>query len=141
MEAEMALNSEPKAPQLDDPARWVDRYGDAMLRFALSRVGRQEVAEDMVQEAFLAAWRARDSFDGRSSLGAWLVGILRRKIADNYRRVGREQALADVEADDQAGPLFNRRGLWLDAIAPWQGLPGTLAQKAAFLGGRGPLPG
>jgi RNA polymerase sigma-70 factor (ECF subfamily) len=74
----MPLNSRHNSPCLDDPALWVDSYGDAMFRFALSRVGRQEVAENLVQETFLAAWRARESFDGRSSFSTWLGGILRQ---------------------------------------------------------------
>jgi RNA polymerase sigma-70 factor (ECF subfamily) len=130
----MALNSEARAIQLDDPSRWVDRYGDALLRFALSRVGRREVAEDLVQETFLAAWRARESFDGRASLGTWLVSILRRKIADHYRRVGRERVLAEVEASDGAGPLFSRRGRWLESVAHWKESPDQLAETVEFWG-------
>jgi RNA polymerase sigma-70 factor (TIGR02943 family) len=130
----MPLNSEPKAPQLDDPARWVDRYGDALLRYALSRVGRQEVAEDLVQDALLAAWRARESFDGRASLGTWLCGILRRKIADHYRRVGRERVLVDVDGSDQCGPLFSQRGKWLESVAHWQESPEKLAENSEFWG-------
>jgi RNA polymerase sigma-70 factor, ECF subfamily len=131
-EEAMALNSEPKAPQLEDPTRWVDRYGDALLRFALSRVGRQEVAEDLVQESFLAAWGARKTFDGRSSLGTWLCGILRRKIADYYRRVSRERVLSDVEAGDNGGRLFSDHGKWLESMAQWQESPEQLAENTEF---------
>lgn len=128
----MRLNSESKASQLGDPTGWVDRYGDALLRFALSRVGRQEVAEDLVQETFLAAWRARDSFGGRASFDTWLCAILRRKIADYYRCAGREQALADVDADDKGEPLFSRRGRWLESVAPWRESPEQLARNSEF---------
>jgi RNA polymerase sigma-70 factor (ECF subfamily) len=128
----MALNSERKRPQIDDPARWVDRYGDALLRFALSRVGRQEVAEDLVQETFLAAWGARKSFDGRSSLSTWLGGILRRKIADYYRRVGRERVLVEVDATDQNGSLFGKRGKWLEPVTRWKESPEQLAENSEF---------
>ena len=128
----MALNSEPQAPQIGDPSRWVDRYGDPLLRYALSRVGRREVAEDLVQETFLAAWRARESFDGRASLGTWLCGILRRKAADYYRRVGRERIVQDIEKEDQHGPLFGKRGKWLDRIAHWGQTPEQLAENSEF---------
>ena len=84
----MPLDSEKKSQELDDPAGWVDRYGDGLLRFALTRVGCRDTAEDLVQEAFLAAWQSRSTFDGRASLGTWLIGILRRKIADHYRAAG-----------------------------------------------------
>jgi len=93
---------------MDDPTRWVDRYGDALLRFALRRVGRREVAEDLVQETFFAAWRARESFDGRASLGTWLCSSLRWKVADHYRRVGRERALVEVEALEGVARTLSR---------------------------------
>ncbi len=128
----MAVNTERKAPRTDDPARWVDRYGDALLRFALSRVGRQEVAEDLVQETFMAAWRARESFDGRAALGTWLCAILRRKIADHYRRVGRERVLTEVDATDEHGSLFGKRGKWLEPLARWKESPDQLAENSEF---------
>ena len=37
-----------------DAARWVDEHGDALYRYALGRVGRPDVAEDLVQETFPA---------------------------------------------------------------------------------------
>jgi RNA polymerase sigma-70 factor (ECF subfamily) len=132
VDTSMALNSHRNSPCLDDPTLWVDRYGDAMFRFALSRVGRQEVAEDLVQETFLAAWRARESFDGRSSFSTWLGGILRRKIADHYRQQGRDRVVSDVEASDQQGPIFNNKGKWLDAITNWEDSPEQLAQDTEF---------
>lgn len=128
----MRLNSELKAPSLGDPSHWVDRWGDALLRFALSRVGRREVAEDLVQETFLAAWRARATFDGRSSISTWLGAILRRKIADHYRRQGREQVLSEVEASDQQGPLFSKHGKWLDSAAHWKSSPDQLVEDSEF---------
>jgi RNA polymerase sigma-70 factor, ECF subfamily len=128
----MALNSQGKAAPTLDPARWVDRYGDALLRLALARVGRQEVAEDLVQETFLAAWRGRKSFDGRSSLGTWLGGILRRKIADHYRRLGREKVVQDVESLDRVGPLFSGRGKWIEGVSRWKDSPEQLAENGEF---------
>jgi len=128
----MALNSGQERPQIGDPTRWVDRYGDALLRFALARVGRREVAEDLVQETFLAAWRARESFDGRASLGTWLCGILRRKVADHYRHTGRERTLVEVETSDNGGPLFTKRGKWLEPVVCWKESPEHLAENSEF---------
>lgn len=128
----LVLSSETKAVRTNDPAVWVDRYGDALLRFALSRVGRLEVAEDLVQEAFLAAWRGRDAFDGKSSFGTWLCGILRRKIADHYRRQGRERVVQEVDAGDDSNPLFSACGKWLESIADWGQPPEQLVENAEF---------
>src|SRR5712675_242769 len=61
-----------------DPDRWVDDHGDCLHGYALIRVRKQEVAEDLVQETLLAAMRQVDKFRGRSSERSWLCGILKR---------------------------------------------------------------
>jgi RNA polymerase sigma-70 factor (TIGR02943 family) len=131
VEEAMAVNSQPKTPQLGDPARWVDRYGDALLRYALGRVGQREVAEDLVQETFLAAWKARESFDQRSTFGTWLYGILRRKIADYYRQTGR-QPVSNSGAQAEGESFFSPRAKWLEALAPWKESPEELLQRSEF---------
>lgn len=65
---------------------WLAEYGDDLLRYAVARVGQINVAEDLVQETFLAAIRGHREFRRQSSIKTWLTGILRRKIADHYRR-------------------------------------------------------
>jgi RNA polymerase sigma-70 factor (TIGR02943 family) len=76
------------------------------------------VAEDLVQETFLAAIKARDRFSGRSSERTWLVGILRHKIYDHLRRVCRERP---VRADPAAGhadkEAWNDSLLWAHEVA------------------------
>lgn len=119
--------------EITDPAGWVDDHGDALLRFALMRVGRRDVAEDMVQDTFLAAWSSRDSFDGRSAIRTWLTGILRRKIADYYRRAGRlpPQQAAGSDSDD-AGSEFNEAGKWEVAPRRWPVSPDRVVEDAEF---------
>ena len=80
-------NESPRASSAN-PERWVDEHGD-LYRYALVRVRRTEVAEDLVQETLLAAVRSREKFGGRSSERSWLVGILKNKIVDYYRKLGR----------------------------------------------------
>ena len=94
----------------------MDRYGDPLFRVAIARVGDPSVAEDLVQETFLAAWKGRGSFDGRSTLGTWLVAILKRKIVDHFRRQGRRR---EAEPDDPSGDvseMFDKRGVWRQKI-------------------------
>src|SRR5262249_36921273 len=50
-----------------DPEEWVDRYGDGLYRYELSRLRSADLAADLVQETFLEALRARRCFAGRSS--------------------------------------------------------------------------
>jgi RNA polymerase sigma-70 factor (ECF subfamily) len=69
-----------------DPGKWVAEYGDYLYSYALGRVNDPGRAEDLVQETFLAALKARESFRGGSSERTWLTSILKRKIIDSYRK-------------------------------------------------------
>lgn len=68
------------------PEKWIDEYGDYLFRHARSRVSEVEVAEDLVQETFLNAYKARHNFEGKASEKTWLVSILKNKIIDHYRK-------------------------------------------------------
>ncbi|HEY5879136.1 MAG TPA: sigma-70 family RNA polymerase sigma factor, partial [Nakamurella sp.] len=71
-----------------------DRYGGMVLRVALLRLGNHHDAEDLVQMAFVRAWRGREGFDpARGSLGAWLLGITRRLVADRYAALDRDRRI------------------------------------------------
>lgn len=72
---------------------WVDAHADYLFNFAVGRVRNVSVAEDLVQDALLAAVQARGEFRGKSSVRTWLVGILRHKIYDHLRRCCREQSV------------------------------------------------
>lgn len=99
----VTLDLPPKAhaeSALGDPEAWVTAHGDVLLRFAMARVGDAETAEDLVQETLLAAWRGRAAFDGLCEPRTWLIAILKRRVADYYRRVGRffgESLSSDAE--------------------------------------------
>jgi RNA polymerase sigma-70 factor, ECF subfamily len=53
----------------------VDLYSDRLYRLAFRMLGRQDAAEDVVQEAFIAAYENRSAFEGRSSAYTWLYRI------------------------------------------------------------------
>ena len=88
-----------------DPEVWLDRYGDALYRFALIRVGNEHLAEDLVQETLVSAVRSLKTYSGRSGIKTWLTSILRRRIADHYRRIGQRTPvqLGQFDARDQVG--------------------------------------
>lgn len=62
-------------------------HAGELFRFALRGLGDRGAAEDVVQEVFLRAWRAADSFDARrGSLRVWLFAIARNLVVDHARR-------------------------------------------------------
>jgi RNA polymerase sigma-70 factor (TIGR02943 family) len=136
-----ATAAEPDGPAASrcDPEQWVDRYGDFLFRYALVRLRDPEKAEDLVQEAFLAALKAVATFSGRSSERSWLIGILKNKIADHYRAQSRVTSFTDLEfyRDEESdrftadGPF---KGGWIHALGPleWSPDPGASLDNAAF---------
>ena len=114
--------------QAGDPEGWVDRYGDCLYRHAMLRLRSPEIAADLVQETFLEALRGRGTFAGRSSERTWLVGILKHKIVDHFRRTGRQQALANGVVDS----AFDRRGHWKIGPAAWSGEPSRNLETREF---------
>ncbi|MEU4607406.1 RNA polymerase subunit sigma-70 [Kribbella sp. NPDC023972] len=67
-------------------AEQVGRYRPELLVHCYRLLGSYDDAEEMVQETFLRAWRARESFEGRSSLRAWLYRIATNACIDDVRR-------------------------------------------------------
>jgi RNA polymerase sigma-70 factor (ECF subfamily) len=71
-----------------------DRFGGMVLRVGLLRLGHLQDAEDLVQTVFVRAWKGRAGFDpAKGSLGAWLLGIARRLIADRYAALDRDRRI------------------------------------------------
>lgn len=96
--------------QKNDATHWVSEHGDALYRFALARVRDPDVAEELVQETFLAGLKSMDSYQERSSERTWLIGILKHKVVDHIRRAAREVASDDI--DVEVDTYFNERGGW-----------------------------
>jgi len=64
-----------------------DAYFDRIYTLVFNQVARnREVAQDIVQETFLAALKSAGKFDGRSRAYTWLYSIATKKVADFYRR-------------------------------------------------------
>src|SRR5688572_30556932 len=74
------------------PDQWVEAHGDYLFNFAIGQLRDANVAEDLVQDTFLAAFKARERFSGQSSERTWLVGILRHKICDHLRHTCRQRS-------------------------------------------------
>ena len=75
--------------------RLVTNYHADLYKYACWLIGNQVVAQDVLQETYLRAWKAIDSLQNETSAKAWLITILRR---ENARRFERKQFdLVDIE--------------------------------------------
>ena len=66
--------------------RMVADHGATLYRMAFRMVGDRHEAEDLTQEAFRSAWKSRRLFRAGRGERAWLASILRRRVADHWRR-------------------------------------------------------
>jgi len=125
--------------KLSDPERWVEEHGDLLFKYALVRLRDTAKAEDLVQETFLAALKGGKSFAGRSAERTWLIGIMKNKIADHFRKMNRETSFTDLAFyDEQENDQFVTDGLskgsWLTEHAPgdWHPEPGANLDSEVF---------
>jgi len=116
-----------------DADTWLDEHGDVLFRYALVRVRDGSVAEDLLQETLLAAMTATDGFQGASSERTWLIGILRHKLLDFFRRTAREREFEKdwASAPDAGRQEFDEQGQWKVALGEW-GSPEKSLAKAEF---------
>jgi RNA polymerase sigma-70 factor, ECF subfamily len=112
----------------------VERHRAAMLQVALSYTPSRAVAEEVVQETWLAVLEGLDRFEGRSSLKTWIFRILMNIAKRRGAREGRSVTLSTLELDDESAPTavesarFNdptgpHPGSWRSAPSSWEGIP------------------
>ena len=79
-----------------NPNKWIDLYSDYLYNYTISRVSDREIAQDLVQDTFLAALKSMKNFKGEASERTWLISILKRKIIDHYRKINSNKGKAEV---------------------------------------------
>lgn len=119
------------------PEQWIAVHGDSLFRYAYLRLRDREAAEDLVQETLLAALRSQGGFAGNSSERTWLIGILKHKLSDHWRRLARAAPIetapdADTtDPDDPIEKLFDAVAgdHWRTAPSPWNNPDAALQQQ------------
>ncbi len=112
----------------------VDRHGAALLRLARTFVRDRAVAEEVVQETWLAVLSGIDRFEGRSSLKTWIFQILSNRARTRAVRERRSAPFASfgaegdddetaVDADRFRGEGHRWAGHWAAAPSDWSHLP------------------
>ena len=107
----MARNSDNEIPvssietgeATDDAARLFEALRPELLRFAFWLARDRSIAEDVVQEALLRAWRSRNELKDTSSARPWLLTIVRREHARLYERRRLDSTALKTSTDREHG--------------------------------------
>jgi RNA polymerase sigma-70 factor, ECF subfamily len=101
----------------DEPAFGVlvAMYQARLLRLAQTVVSSRAVAEEVVQDTWLAVVRGVDRFEGRSSFKTWLFHILMNRARTTAGREHRTALLPEGDIDDR----FDGSGAWATPPVPW----------------------
>jgi RNA polymerase sigma-70 factor (ECF subfamily) len=106
-----------------------------LLRIARLQLRNEAWAEDAVSEALLAALEGAAGYGGQSQVKTWVVGILKHKIIDQFRRNGREVSVeaqleaAGVESLDE---LYQPSGHRVSPPLDWGDPEATLSRAQFF---------
>jgi RNA polymerase sigma-70 factor (TIGR02943 family) len=96
--------------------QWVTQFSDELYSWAFFKTSSKEIAEDLVQDTFLAAFHKIDSFEGKSQPKTWLFSILNNKVIDYYRLSSRTTkknlSLTENSSFELSDGLFNSHGCW-----------------------------
>ena len=128
-EAERTLLARLRVGDEDAFGELVDKHHGALIRMALSHVADREVAEEVVQDTWMAVIEGLSRFEGRSSLRTWIFGILIHKAKDRGVREKRHTTFSAFESyeddhDEAIDPSrFQQSGEWAGHWAfppqPW----------------------
>ncbi len=142
-----ALVRDVVAGSQDALATLYDRHAEAVYAVAARLTNDHQVAEEVVQETFLALWNRAELFDpGVASLAAWLHTIARNRTVDRLRAIGRRPRLVPVssfrhedEADGSALERIATAGTVVGGADLGKGPEGSLDALEVRLAIRGAL--
>jgi len=113
----------------------IERHRPYLLKYAQLHLRDASAAEDAVQETLLAALVGAQSFGGQSAVRTWLIGILKHKIVDHFRRSKRETPLQPDDDDtslEDLDRLFRENGHYRDEPQNWPSPDEALNRKEFF---------
>ena len=96
---------------------WVHLYGDLLYNWAYNKTNSKEIAEDLVQETLVAAFRKFDQFEHKSAPKTWLIAILNNKIIDYYR-ASKSSKFSSIESNGiiLTDSMFDTDNFWLNKL-------------------------
>jgi len=103
-------------------SQWVTDYSDMLYRYCLTRIDNEDISKDIVQEAFLAAWRNIEAYKGEASVKTWLFVILKSKLIDHYRKTSSTPVIETLLQVHDDHTFFDEGDHWRREMHPrhWQ---------------------
>ncbi|MCA0430611.1 MAG: sigma-70 family RNA polymerase sigma factor [Bacteroidetes bacterium] len=106
----------------------MNNYADYLFKVAFYRVNNKEVAEDIVQDTFLSAYKAKETFNGTANEKTWLTTILKNKTLDYLKKASTKNETLLTFTNAEEAPsydhFFNTKklGKWQKETEPkdWQ---------------------
>lgn len=101
----------------------VERHQRAMLGLAATFTRNRALAQEIVQETWMAVLTGLSRFEGRSSLRTWIFRILMNRARTRTAREARTvpfSALGDEDAPALDPARFDERGMWSVPPVPWE---------------------
>jgi len=89
---------------------------DAVFRFALRLSGSRDLAEDLVQETFLRAFRSWDKYTPGTQCKSWLFTICRNVFLRHRERGQRHDEIVSENVDRSSGPFEAVNPVWVKAV-------------------------
>ena len=105
------------------------RYSSILYSLAYRMVADQQVAEDLLQDSFLAVWRRADTYSPQlGAVHSWLVSIVHHRAIDYLRHIRRRSAFKGVTLDeaDCNGNMVSP-DVWEEV---WQSVQGAQVHEA-----------
>jgi RNA polymerase sigma-70 factor, ECF subfamily len=102
-----------------DSAAWrqvFSEYGPRLLGYATRMLGDRSMAEEVVQDSLVSAYKSIGRFQGRSGLKTWLFRVVHNRAIDELRR---RKRFVHAPDDDPEPAYFNEAGKWTDSCPKW----------------------
>jgi RNA polymerase sigma-70 factor (ECF subfamily) len=117
-----------------NPQIWIEAYHDILFKYALARLRDADLAEESIQETFLAALQSRKGFRGMASEKTWLISILKRKIYDHFRRIGRDKQInMTLPLEHSRNDVFDSERMPVLRSRIWFSDPSMVYEQKEFL--------
>jgi len=116
-----------------NPQIWVEEYRDSLFKYAVSRLRDVDLAEEKIQETFLAALQSCKNFQGLASEKTWLISILKRKICDHFRRINRDRQINVKSLACLRDDVFDSKRMSAVGSCIWFPDPSMVYEQKEFL--------